>query len=122
MTDLLGVYILVVIVPLLLLAAISAVCVFAFSALTGKRSNYLNLLKAIGPSLLVAIFFPVAFSLTVGWLLGPVLGPGYAIVMLQLTAFVTLACYVYFAKNGTSKLLSIRKFRERYKKSVGPNP
>jgi hypothetical protein len=41
----------VVIAPLVVLAAISGVCMVAFSAWSGKRPNYLNLVKAMWPLL-----------------------------------------------------------------------
>lgn len=104
MKDLVGLFVFLILGPLMGLMALGALSLFAYSRWTSKRATYKNLLTALWPAFLVAIGFPVVFSLTAGIFLGPLLGGGFIVVLFLLTAFVTSVVYLYCAVKGITGL------------------
>jgi len=100
MRDFVGLFLFLILGPLIGLIALGALSLFAYSRLTSKHVTYKNLLTALWPAFMVAVGFPIACSLTVGIFLGPFLGGGFVLVLISLTAIVTLGSYVFFAIKG----------------------
>ena len=104
MRDFVGLFVFLILGPMMGLMALGALSLFAYSRWTSKRVAYKNLLTALWPALMVAIGFPVVFSVTAGMFLGPLLGLGFGVVLVLLTAFVTSVVYLYCAIKGITGL------------------
>lgn len=100
MRDVVGLFVFLILGPLMGLMALGALSLFAYSRWTNKRVTYKNLFTALWPAFMVAIGFPVVFSLTTGIFVGPLLGGGFVVVLFLLTSFVTVGAYLYFAVKG----------------------
>ena len=116
MLELIVMFVVVVVTPLLLVAGCTSLVLLVRAWRSATRPHYVRVLKALMVALLVALLFPVAFSLTIGLLLDGALGYGYAIVLLMLTAIVTLICFAYVARNGIPTLSDLL----RGKRMPGP--
>jgi len=122
MKDILVAFLLVVLAPVCVITMVAGSCMFVYSIWSGKQANYAKLLKALAASTLVAIFFPIAFSLSVGWMLGPILGFGYAIVLLVFSAAAAIFSFIYFWHRGAQKWPTLKELRARYVKFVETKP
>ncbi|WP_090285705.1 hypothetical protein [Duganella sp. OV510] len=112
MRDLLGVFALAVVAPLVMLALCTSVVMFVRSVWSGRRPNYWKVLKAVGIALVVALLFPLLFTFTIGLLFARELGYGYAIVVLLSTAVATLGSYAYVVVRDKKNPARRPDFRE----------
>lgn len=100
MLDIVALFLVLVVCPLIVFFGLGAISLFAYSRWTRRGVDYKNLFRALWPALMVSIGFPIVVSLTVGIVLGPLIGYGFVVVLLVLTTAVTFGSYVYFAVKG----------------------
>lgn len=122
MEDLAIGYAFVIFVPLLVVVVMTLIARGAYALIAGGSLGMRNVAKAALLSLGFSMLFPVVFSLTVGLILGPILGFGYVIFLLVLTSAVTLISFFVFLSRELPSYLEVkawlRAMVDRYIKFV----